>query len=302
MCNCSRVRVTSLGEYRIERNMKKIMVIGAGTMGMDITQVFAVHGYSVIVHDIKDEILEISTQKMKKSLARLVEKGRISEKEKNATERQVSYTTSLDAAVDVDLVVEAAVERLEVKRSIFSSLDEICKKETIFASNTSSISITAIASGIKRADRFIGMHFFNPATVMQLIEVVRGARTSDATCKNIEKLAIDIDKTAVVVNDSPGFVVNKILVPMINEAAELLYTGVSTAKSIDSAIKLGANHPLGPLELGDLIGLDIVVSVMDVLYKKTGDSKYRCSLLLRKMVRAGDLGRKSGKGFYTYMK
>lgn len=217
MCNCSRVRVTSLGEYRIERNMKKIMVIGAGTMGMDITQVFAVHGYSVIVHDIKDEILEISTQKMKKSLARLVEKGRISEKEKNATERQVSYTTSLDAAVDVDLVVEAAVERLEVKRSIFSSLDEICKKETIFASNTSSISITAIASGIKRADRFIGMHFFNPATVMQLIEVVRGARTSDATCKNIEKLAIDIDKTAVVVNDSPGFVVNKILVPMIHK-------------------------------------------------------------------------------------
>ena len=194
----------------------------------------------------------------------------------------------------------AAIENLDIKKSVFAELDTICKAETIFASNTSSISITAIAAATKRADKFIGMHFFNPATVLKLVEVIRGEHTSDETFQTIWELSEAIGKTPVEVNEAPGFVVNKILIPMINEAIDLVYTGVATVEGIDTAMKLGANHPMGPLALGDLVGLDVCLAIMDTIYNETHDPKYRASLLLRKMVRAGKLGRKTGEGFYKY--
>jgi 3-hydroxyacyl-CoA dehydrogenase len=282
--------------------MNKIMVIGAGTMGMDIAQVFARTGYAVIVRDIKDEIIKASEARLNKGLDKMVERGKMDEATRAAIVGNISFTTELSAAADVDLVVEAAIENLEIKKQIFADLDAICKPETILASNTSSISITAIAAATKRADKFIGMHFFNPATVMKLVEVIRGAKTSEETFKAVWDLSVAIAKEPVEVNEAPGFVVNKVLVPMINEAANLLYTGVASAEGIDTAMKLGANHPMGPLALGDLIGLDVCLAIMDTLYNETGDAKYAASLLLRKMVRAGELGRKTGKGFYDYSK
>ena len=280
--------------------MKKIVVIGGGTMGLDIAQVFARNGYDVVVRDIKDEIIQASEARLNKGLDKLVSKGKLDEAGKKAITDKMTFTTDLNLAADADLVVEAAIENLEIKKSIFAELDKICKPETILASNTSSISITAIAAATKRPDRFIGMHFFNPATVMKLVEVIRGAHTSDETYKTIADLSVAIGKEPVEVNEAPGFVVNKILVPMINEAADLLYTGVASAEGIDNAMKLGANHPMGPLALGDLIGLDVCLAIMDTLYNETHDPKYRASLLLRKMVRAGKLGRKSGSGFFQY--
>ena len=212
----------------------------------------------------------------------------------------MTFTTDLNMAADADLVVEAAVENLEIKKSVFAELDKICKPETILASNTSSISITAIGAATKRADKFIGMHFFNPATVMKLVEVIRGANPSDETFKAVYDLSLQIGKDPIEVAEAPGFVVNKILIPMINEAADLVYTGVASAEDIDKAMQLGANHPMGPLHLGDLVGLDVCVAIMDTLYNETHDSKYRASLLLRKLVRAGKLGRKTGEGFFKY--
>lgn len=282
--------------------MKKVMVIGGGTMGLDIAQVFAKKGYDVVVRDISDEIIQKSEARLNKSLDKLVAKGKLDEAGKAAITGKMTFTTDLKLAADADLVVEAAIENLDVKKSIFAELDQICKPETILASNTSSISITAIAAATKRADRFIGMHFFNPATVMKLVEVIRGAHTSDETCATITELSKEIGKEPVEVNEAPGFVVNKILVPMINEAVDLLYTGVASAEGIDTAMKLGANHPMGPLALGDLIGLDVCLAIMDTLYDETHDPKYRASLLLRKMVRAGKLGRKTGEGFFSYAK
>ena len=280
--------------------MKKIVVIGGGTMGLDIAQVFAKAGFDVVVRDIKDEIIKASEARLNKGLDKLVAKGKLDEAGKKAITDKISFTVDLAAAADADLVVEAAIENLEIKKSVFAELDSICKPETILASNTSSISITAIAAATKRADRFIGMHFFNPATVMKLVEVIRGANTSDETFQAVYDLSVEIGKEPVEVNEAPGFVVNKILIPMINEAADLLYTGVASAEGIDTAMKLGANHPMGPLALGDLVGLDVCQAIMDTLYNETHDPKYRCSLLIRKMVRAGKLGRKTGEGFFKY--
>jgi len=282
--------------------MNKIMVIGAGTMGLDIAQVFARTGYEVVVRDIKDEIIKASEARLNKGLDKMVEKGKMTAEAKDAITSKMSFTTELADAADADLVVEAAIENLEIKKQIFAELDSLCKPETILASNTSSISITAIAAATKRADKFIGMHFFNPATVMKLVEVIRGAKTSDETFQAVWDLSVAIAKEPVEVNEAPGFVVNKVLVPMINEAANLLYTGVASAEGIDTAMKLGANHPMGPLALGDLIGLDVCLAIMDTLYNETGDAKYAASLLLRKKVRAGELGRKTGKGFFDYSK
>ena len=280
--------------------MKKIVVIGGGTMGLDIAQVFAKKGFEVVVRDITEEIIRASEGRLHKSLDKLVAKGKLDEAGKKAITDKMTFTTDLNLAADADLVIEAAVENLEIKKSIFAELDKICKSETILASNTSSISITAIAAATKRADRFIGMHFFNPATVMKLVEVIRGANTSEETFKTIYELSAEIGKDPIEVAEAPGFVVNKILIPMINEAADLVYTGVATAEDVDKAMQLGANHPMGPLHLGDLVGLDVCLAIMDTLYNETHDSKYRASLLLRKLVRAGKLGRKTGCGFFEY--
>lgn len=282
--------------------MKKIVVIGGGTMGLDIAQVFAKKGFDVVVRDISDEIIQASEARLNKSLDKLVAKGKMDEAGKAAITGKIAFTTDLNLAADADLVVEAAIENLDIKKGIFAELDKICKPETILASNTSSISITAIAAATKRADKFIGMHFFNPATVMKLVEVIRGANTSQETFDTIYALAQEIGKDPVEVSEAPGFVVNKILIPMINEAADLVYTGVATAEDVDKAMKLGANHPMGPLALGDLVGLDVCLAIMDTLYNETHDSKYRASLLMRKLVRAGHLGRKTGKGFFDYSK
>lgn len=282
--------------------MKKIVVIGGGTMGLDIAQVFARKGYDVVVRDINDEIIQKSEARLNKALDKQVAKGKLDEAGKAAIVGKMTFTTDLNLAADADLVVEAAVENLDIKKSIFAELDKTCKPETILASNTSSISITAIAAATQRADKFIGMHFFNPATVMKLVEVIRGANTSDETFKTVYALAQEIGKDPVEVAEAPGFVVNKILIPMINEAADLVYTGVATAEDVDKAMQLGANHPMGPLHLGDLVGLDVCLAIMDTIYNETHDSKYRASLLMRKLVRAGHLGRKTGKGFFDYTK
>jgi 3-hydroxybutyryl-CoA dehydrogenase len=280
--------------------MKKIVVIGGGTMGLDIAQVFAKKGYDVVVRDITEEIIKGSEARLNKGLDKLVSKGKLDEAGKAAITGKMTFTTDLSLAADADLVIEAAVENLDIKKSIFGELDKICKPETILASNTSSISITAIAAATQRADKFIGMHFFNPATVMKLVEVIRGANTSDETFQTIYALSQEIGKDPVEVAEAPGFVVNKILIPMINEAADLVYTGVATAEDVDKAMQLGANHPMGPLHLGDLVGLDVCLAIMDTLYNETHDSKYRASLLMRKLVRAGKLGRKTGEGFFKY--
>ena len=282
--------------------MRKVIVIGSGTMGLDIAQVFARSGYEVVVRDINDAIIQASQSRLIKGLDKLVAKGKMDEAAKADLLGRMSFTTDLNQAADADLVVEAALEDLELKKSIFAELDAICKPETILASNTSSISITAIASATKRPEKFIGMHFFNPATVMKLVEVIRGAHTSDETCAVITELARAIGKEPVEVNEAPGFVVNKILIPLINEGIDLVYTGVASAEGVDTAMRLGANHPMGPLALGDLVGLDVCLAIMDTIYQETGDPKYRASLLLRKMVRAGKLGRKTGIGFYDYRK
>lgn len=282
--------------------MKKVCVLGAGTMGAGIAQVFASKGYEVILRDIKIEFVEKGIGIIKKNLNRMVQKGKLTEDDMNSVLSKIKGTVDLQLAADCDLVVEAAVENMNIKKQIFKELDEVCKSDTILASNTSSLSITEVAAATKRADKVIGMHFFNPAPVMKLVEVIRGIATSQETFDMVKEMAISIGKDPVEVAEAPGFVVNRILIPMINEACGILAEGVASAEDIDKAMMLGANHPMGPLALGDLIGLDVCLAIMDVLYKETGDSKYRAHSLLRKYVRAGWLGRKTLKGFHEYAK
>ncbi|NLY10049.1 MAG: 3-hydroxybutyryl-CoA dehydrogenase [Tissierellia bacterium] len=282
--------------------MKKIGILGRGTMAGGIAQVFAAKEKEVImcVRNIDPERPRHSIISVEKGLGRLVKKERMTQEEMDAILGRISITTDMNDLADCDLVIEAIAEDMEVKKDNLSRLDEICKPECIFATNTSSLSITEVASIVKRQDRFIGMHFFNPVPMMKLVEVIRGVHTTDEVTKAIVELSEFIGKVPVEVNEAPGFVVNRILIPMINEAVGILGDGVAKAADIDEAMKLGANHPMGPLALGDLIGLDVCLAIMDVLYNEFGDSKYRAHPLLRKMVRGGKLGRKSGEGFFKY--
>ena len=277
----------------------KVGVIGAGTMGQGIAKAFAqTDGYEVALCDIKQEWAEGGKDKIIKGYEKLVAKGKMTQEDVDKIVARITPGLKEDICADCDLIVEAAFEDMEVKKTTFKELDEICKDSCVFASNTSSLSITEIGNGLKRP--MVGMHFFNPADRMKLIEVIAGVNTPDETVECIKKISEEIGKTPVQVNEAAGFVVNRILIPMINEAAFIKMEGVSDVAGIDSAMKLGANHPMGPLELGDFVGLDICLAIMDVLYKETGDSKYRACPLIRKMVRGGNLGVKSGKGFYIY--
>ncbi len=278
----------------------KIGVVGAGTMGNGIAQAFAAAGFAVTMMDIGEAQVQRGLATISGSLDRLVKKEKISADEKAAVLARIEAVTELPALAGCDLVIEAASERLELKLKLFSDLDALLKPEAIIASNTSSISITKLAAATKRADRVMGMHFFNPVPVMALVELLRGLQTSDETYAAVEMVSKAIGKTTVQVKNSPGFVVNRMLCPMINEAIFALGEGLATAEEIDEAMKLGCNHPIGPLALCDMIGLDVELAVMQVLYEGFKDSKYRPAPLLVEMVEAGYLGRKTGKGFFEY--
>lgn len=278
----------------------KIMVIGAGQMGGGIAQVAAQAGCRVVLNDIKPEFVEAGLARIAKNLDRDVGKGRRSAEERMAIMDRLSLSLTLDDAADCDVVIEAAVEAMPIKAEIFRKLDQACRAETILATNTSSLPITELAAVTKRPDKVIGMHFMNPVPVMKLVEIIRGLETSDEVYKLVEAMSTAFGKVPVEVNDAPGFVSNRVLMPMINEAIFCLYEGVGKPEAIDTVMKLGMNHPMGPLALADLIGLDTCLNIMNVLYEGFNDSKYRPCPLLRKYVKAGRLGVKSGRGFYAY--
>ncbi|MHC4958033.1 MAG: 3-hydroxybutyryl-CoA dehydrogenase [Planctomycetota bacterium] len=275
-------------------------VIGAGTMGNGIAQVFAMHGHDVVMVDVAEEALARGKAAVEKSLGRLVKKEKISADEAKTVAERVRTSTSVKDLADADLVVEAILEDEAIKCALFRELDATVKPDGILASNTSSIWITKIAAATKRPDKVIGMHFMNPVPMMKLVEVIRGNDTSDATTKTVVELAEALGKVPVEVNDSPGFVSNRVLMPMLNEAIYCLHEGVATAEAIDTVMKLGMAHPMGPLQLADFVGLDVCLAILEVLHRDLGDDKYRPCPLLRRTVMAGHLGRKTGRGFYSY--
>jgi len=281
-------------------DIRRIGVIGAGQMGAGIAQVSAQAGLDVVMRDIEDRFVQGGLDKIRKGLGKQVEKGKMKKEEADAILGRIHGTVDMAPLRDVDFVVEAAIENKALKTALFKELDGLCRPDVILASNTSSISITEIAGATKRPDKVIGMHFMNPVPVMKLVEIIRGYSTSDDTYAAVRDLAVRLGKTPAEVNDFPGFVSNRVLMPMINEAIYCLMEGVGNRESIDTVMKLGANHPMGPLELADLIGLDTVLAIMNVLHEGLGDDKYRPCPLLVKMVAAGKLGRKSGEGFYKY--
>jgi 3-hydroxybutyryl-CoA dehydrogenase len=281
-------------------DIQTIGVVGAGTMGNGIAQVCAQAGYHVIMNDREDAFVQRGLSSISKSLGKLAEKGKFSAEERDAIYGRITPSTTLEDLSRADLVIEAVFEKLEVKRDVLARLDAGCRPETILASNTSSISITKLAAATKRPDKVIGMHFFNPVPIMQLIEIIRALQTSQETFDTIRELSVKLGKTPVAVQDSPGFVTNRVLMPLLNEAMFALMEGVASAEDIDTAVKLGLNHPMGPLTLADSVGLDVCLDVMEVLHRELGDPKFRPCPLLRKMVDAGYLGRKSGQGFYKY--
>ncbi|BAQ09872.1 3-hydroxyacyl-CoA dehydrogenase [Bacillus sp. OxB-1] len=280
--------------------IKKVMVIGAGQMGGGIAQVCAQAGFEVTLNDIKEELYDRGLAVITKNLSRNVEKGRMTEDEKNEVLGRITKSLDLQDASGVDMVIEAAVENMDIKKSIFEQLDKIAPDHAILATNTSSLPITEIAAVTDRPEKVIGMHFMNPVPVMKLVEIIRGLATADEVYQAVEEMTVKLDKTPVEVNDFPGFVANRILMPMINEAIYTLYEGVAKEEAIDEVMKLGMNHPMGPLQLADFIGLDTCLYIMETLYEGFGDSKYRPCPLLRKYVKAGWLGKKSGRGFYVY--
>jgi len=276
------------------------MICGAGTMGSGIAQVIAEAGHQAYLRDITDDFVMRGIKIIEKNLNRKVEKGKMTEEEKEKVVSLITGISSLEIAAEVDLVIEAIVEKTEPKKELWQELEKVCGPNTIFATNTSALSVSELGAVTSRPDKFIGMHFFNPAPVMQLVEVIKGAGTSGETYQFIMDFTVSLGKTPVTVEEAPGFVVNRILIPMINEAAFILMEGIATAEDIDAGMKLGANHPIGPLALGDLVGLDVCLSIMETLHLETGDDKYRPCPLMRKMVRAGFLGRKTGRGFFGY--
>jgi len=287
--------------YMKVEDIKKVAVIGAGIMGTGIAQVCAQAGYEVGLRDIKDEFVERSINMIKAGFGKLVQKGKISQSDADAIISRIKGTTDLkEAASGADIVIEAVVENMDVKKQVFKELDEICPEHTIFASNTSSLSITEMAAATKRPEKVVGMHFFNPVPIMRLVEIVRGLTTSDETVEVAKAFAEKLGKTPVVCKDSPGFIANRIALPSFNEAMFALMEGLATKEDIDTAMKLGYNWPMGPFELADLVGLDTLLAVFEVFYNEFRDPKYRPCPLLRQMVRAGYLGRKTGKGFYEY--